>query len=140
MDTGTWIGPTIAIALVVIAASFLVQGGVALVIGMLAVRANRDVRKKLAELTADAKSATARLKGELDGYTDLATETRVKLKRGVTQVERRLQDVDALVEVLQEEAEETALDVAAMVRTVRRTGGILGSARRMMRRRRHRAD
>jgi hypothetical protein len=136
MDTAAWVGPTIAISLVVIAAAFLVMGGVAALIGLVTVRANRDVRRKLAELTADAKSATARLKGELDGYTDLATETRMKLKRGVANVEQRLQDVDALVEVLQEEAEETALDVAAMVRTVRRSGSVLGAARRALRRRR----
>ena len=138
MDTPAWIGPTIAISLVVIAASFLVMGAVALVIGLGLARINREARAKLATLTADARSATARLKGELDAYTDLATATRLKLKKGVETVEIRLQDLDALVEVLQEEAEETALDVAALVRTVRRTGGVLGAARRMMRRRRGR--
>jgi len=138
MDTPAWIGPTIAISLVVIAASFLVMGAVALALGHGLWRISREARAKLAALTADAKSATARLKGELDGYADLATETRLKLKRGVDTVEGRLQDLDALVEVLQEEAEETALDVAALVRTVRRSGGLLGAARQAMRRRRGR--
>jgi len=138
MDTPAWIGPTIAISLVVIAASFLVMGAVALALGLGLWRISREARAKLAALTADAKSATARLKGELDGYADLATETRLKLKRGVDTVEGRLQDLDALVEVLQEEAEETALDVAALVRTVRRSGGLLGAARQAMRRRRGR--
>jgi hypothetical protein len=138
MDTPAWIGPTIAISLVVIAASFLVMGAVALALGLGLWRISREARAKLAALTADAKSATARLKDELDGYADLATETRLKLKRGVDTVEGRLQDLDALVEVLQEEAEETALDVAALVRTVRRSGGLLGAARQAMRRRRGR--
>jgi len=138
MDTPAWIGPTIAISLVIIAASFLVMGAVALTIGLGIRKVNRDARAKLTALTADARAATARLRSELDGYADLATETRLKLTHGVAKVEQRLQDVDALVEVLQEEAEEAALDVAALVRTVRRTGGILGSARRMLRKRRRR--
>jgi hypothetical protein len=136
MDTASWVAPTIAVSLVIIAASFLVMGGVALVLGIGILRISREARAKLAALTADARTATARLRGELDGYADLATETRLKLRRGVDAVEGRLQDLDALVEVLQEEAEETALDVAAMVRTVRRSGRVLGAARKALKRRR----
>jgi hypothetical protein len=51
-------------------------------------------------------------------------------------VDGRLKDLDALAEVLQEEAEATALDVAAFVRTVRRSGKILGAARSLTARRR----
>ncbi len=140
MDSASWVGPTVAIALVVIAASFLVMGtaAVALAIGLR--RMSREARTKLTALTADARTATARLRGELDGYADLATETRLKLRRGVDAVENRLQDLDALVEVLQEEAEETALDVAAMVRTVRRSGRVLGIARKALRKRRAARD
>jgi hypothetical protein len=136
MDSAAWVGPTVALSLVVIAASFLVMGGVAVAIAIGLRRASREARTKLAALTADAKSATLRLKGELDGYADLATETRVKLRRGVDAVETRLRDLDALVEVLQEEAEETALDVAAMVRTIRRSGRVLGVARKALLKRR----
>jgi len=140
MDSATWVGPTIAVSLVIIAASFLVMGGVALTLAVGLRRMSREARAKLTALTADARSATARLRGELDGYADLATETRLKLRRGVDAVELRLRDLDALVEVLQEEAEETALDVAAMVRTVRRSGRVLGAARKALRRRRGTGD
>lgn len=140
MDSASWVAPTIAVSLVIIAASFLVMGGVALALGIGVWRMSRQARAKLATLTADARTATARLKGELDSYADLATETRLKLRRGVDAVEGRLQDLDALVEVLQEEAEETALDVAAMVRTVRRSGRVLGAARKALQRRRGSRD
>jgi len=140
MPTPAWVGPTIALALVVIAASVLVMGGVALFVGLGLRQQSREVREKLAAFSADARAATARLKGELEGFADLATETRVKLRRGVETVEGRLTDLDALVEVLQEEAEETALDVAAFVRTVRRSGHVLGAARRAMTRRRGTRD
>ena len=138
MPTAGWVGPTIAVSLVVIAASFVVMGGVALFVGFGLRRQSREVRAKLTAFSADVRAATTRIKGELDGYADLATETRLKLRRGVETVEGRLKDLDALVEVLQEEAEETALDVASFVRTIRRSGRVLGAARRAMTRRRTR--
>ena len=132
----TWIGPTVAIALVVIAASFLVMGAVALVIGLGLRKAKHDIGAQLAAFTGDAKAATSRLRTEVDGFADLSAETRGKLQRAVRGVEERLLDVDALVEVLQEEAEEAALDVAALVRTARRSASIFGVARAALRARR----
>lgn len=125
----TWVGPTVAIALVVIAAGFLVIGGVSLSVGLGLRRAKRDIGAQLAAFSSDAKAAASRLRIEVDGFADLSAETRGKLKRAVRGVEERLLDVDALVEVLQEEAEETALDVAALLRTARRSASIFGVAR-----------
>ena len=132
----TWVGPTAAIALVVIAASLLVMGGVALAIGLGLRRAKRDIGAQLAAFTADAKAATTRLRTEVEGFADLSGETRIKLRRAVAKVEDRLSDLDALVEVLQEEAEETALDVAALVRTARHPLSVFGVARAALRARR----
>ena len=131
-----WVGPTVAISLAVIAASFLVMGGVALVIGLGVRKQSRAAREQLAKFTADAKAVTARLKGELEGFADLSAEARGKLRAAIDTVDGRLKDLDALVEVLQQEAEETALDVAAFVRTVRRSGAVLGAARRAVKKRR----
>ncbi len=58
------------------------------------------------------------------------------MRAAIDGVQARVRDLDALVEVLQEEAEETALDVAAFVRTVRRSGAVLGAAKKALRRRR----
>lgn len=133
-----WIAPTIAISLVVIAASFLVMGGVALAIGLGLRRRTEAARAQLAAFTADARAITTRLKTELEGFADLSAEARVKLRGAIDAVDSRLKDLDALAEVLQDEAEATALDVAAFVRTVRRSGAILGAARKMTARRRTR--
>ncbi len=130
-----WVGPTVAISLAIIAASFLVMGGVALVLGLGVRKQSHAARAQLAKFTADAKAVTARLKGELDGFADLSAEARAKLRVAIDTVDGRLRDLDALVEVLQQEAEETALDVAAFVRTVRRSGAVLGAAKRAMKRR-----
>jgi len=134
--TQSWVGPTIAIALLVIAATFLVQGAVVLAIGLGLRNANRAARAQLMAFTTDARAITNRFRTELEGIADLSAEARAKARGAIDTVDGRLKDLDALVEVLQEEAEATALDVAAMVRTVRRTGGVLGAARKMMRRRR----
>ncbi|MFI5281014.1 MAG: hypothetical protein ACHQU1_10985 [Gemmatimonadales bacterium] len=136
--TPSWIGPTIAISLVVIAASFLVMGSVALLVGMGLRKQSRALRAQVAAFTLEARGVTLRLKGELEGFADLSADARQRLKGAIDTVDGRLKDLDALVEVVQEEAEETALDVASFIRTVRRTGGILGAARRKLQRRRAR--
>ncbi len=121
-----------AISLVIIAASFLVMGGVALAIGVGLRRQVRALKASVAGFAGDARAITARLRGELEGYAALSEEARGKLRGAIDTVDGRLRDLDALVEVLQEEAEATALDVAALVRTVRTSGGILKAARRSM--------
>jgi len=133
-----WVGPTVAISLVVIATAMLVMGGVALAIGLGIRKARRDVTAKLAVFSADAKKAATRLRIEMDGFADLSGETRKKLRSAVDRVEERLVDLDTLVEVLTEEAQETALDVAALVRTVRRPASIFSVARSALRGRRRR--
>ncbi len=134
----SWVGPTIAISLVVIAASFLVMGSVALLVGMGLRKQSRALRAQVNAFTGEARAVTLRLKGELEGFADLSADARHRLKGAIESVDTRLKDLDALVEVVQEEAEETALDVASFIRTVRRTGGILGAARRRLQRRRAR--
>lgn len=130
-----WIGPTIAISLVVIALSFLVMGVVVLAIGLGIRNKVRSVKAQLARYNDELKTLTGRLRSEIDGYAELSSEARGKLRGAIDTVDSRLKDMDALVEVLQAEAEETALDAAAFLRTVRRSGRILGVARSLARRR-----
>jgi hypothetical protein len=127
-----WVGPTIAIALVIIAACTLVIGGVVLAIGLGLRRQSRRLSAQLAAFTDEAKAVSSRLKQEVEGFADLSADARKRLRGAIDTVDGRLRDLDALVEVLQEEAEETALDVASFVRTVRSSGRILGVARRTM--------
>lgn len=131
-----WVAPTIAIALAVMAACLLVMGGVALAIGVGLRARTRALTAQLANLTADARAVADRLKIEIDGYADLAGDTRARLKGAVDAVQTRLEDLDSLADVLQDEIEETALSAASLLRTVRRSGAVLGAARRAVRRRR----
>jgi hypothetical protein len=132
-----WVAPTIAIALVVIAACLLTMGGVALAIGLGLRSRSRAVGAQLSAVTTDARALLVRLKHEIDGYVDLSSAARVKLKGAMAAVETRLEALDTLADVLQEEVEDTALSAATFMRTVRRSGSLFGVARRAFRRRRH---
>lgn len=131
-----WVGPTIAISLVVIALSFVLIGTVTLLIALALRRQNIAIRQRLVAAAAEVRALGDRLKGEVEGFVDLSADARRRLRTALDAVDGRLRDLDALVEVLQEEAEATALDVAALVRTVRRSGALLGMARSMRARRR----
>ena len=129
-DIPAWIAPTIAISSVVIAASLLTVGAVAIAVGLGLRKRTRDLSAQLSALTSDAKTVAARLRHEIDGFADISTEARLKLKGAMSAVEVRLQDLDALAEVVQEEVQEAALSAASLLRTVRRSGKVLGAARR----------
>jgi uncharacterized protein YoxC len=133
--TPAWVGPTVAISLVIIALSFMAIGG-GVVFGVFTIMKQVEkLKAHLAKVSLETRAVADKLKHEVDGFVDLSAEARGKVRGAIDSVETRLRDIDALVEVLHEEAEETALDVAAFVRTARHAGGVLGTARKMMRRR-----
>ena len=136
--TPAWVPPIVAISLLVIATSQLAIGLVVILIGLGLKKQSSQVKAQLATFTLEAHKVVNRLKGELEGFADLSADARKRLRGAIDTVDGRLKDLDALAEVIQEEAEATALDVASMVRTVRRSGGLLGAARRAMMRRRAR--
>jgi hypothetical protein len=131
-----WIAPTIAISLLVIAACLLTVARVAVAIGLGLRRRSREFSSRLSTLTTDAQTLLDQLMFEVEGYVELSSEARAKLKGAMTAVETRLEDLDALADVLQEEVQESALSAASMMRTVRRSGSLLGLARRAFKRRR----
>jgi hypothetical protein len=50
----------------------------------------------------------------------------------VDRIEDRLVDLDTLVDVVQEEVEETVLDVSAALRTTRRGSALAGTVKRLL--------
>lgn len=135
----TWVGPTMAISLAVIALAFAVIG---IAVGLMARSATREIRE-LREEVAPALSAVRRMteagaelsgdiKEEIQEYLATSRAVREDLERGVFQVKSRLADLDALYEVVHEEVEETALDVAARVRSVRNGAGMVSRIRRWL--------
>jgi len=146
----SWVGPTMAISLVVIALAFAVIAAVVAMAGRKAADAAEGLRGEVAEIRREVRPAVEGVRAMADSGRGIAervenevgevirTSQRVRhdVERGVRKARRRLQDFDAVVEVVQEEVEETALDVAATLRTVRRGKGMIGRIRRLIRGRR----
>ncbi len=148
--TAGWVGPTVAISLVIIALSFIVAGVFFAMTARAVARAARTgadaaerleakTGKMLESVTAvaeDGREISAAVRSEAQSLMKTSRRLRKRVKRGATRVEQRLEELDALYEVLYEEVEDTALGVAATLRTARRTKGMLSPLSRLWRRRR----
>lgn len=145
-----WIGPTVAISLLVIAACVAAMTYVMFRVAREAEAGAEASRRVLAELrerieplvdslTTLSETGSETLDIARHEITEFATTTRMvrsEVEHAVRTARRRLADFDALVEVMQEEVEETALDLAVAMQTVRASTGMLSRVRRLVGRRR----
>ncbi len=134
-----WVGPTIAISLVVIALSVVTIGAVTL-------RTALSARRRLAELAAlvdshrrdfqrivdSARRLAESATDEARHYLRTGRTIRKDVEDGMRRLKGRLSELEALYDVVHEEVEETALDVAARVRAVRQGTSVVGRLRRWM--------
>ena len=144
--TPEWVGPAAAISLVVIAVSMV---GAAAVLAYAALRILAETRKLSTmiqgyqEDVAQALGGARRLldqgqdvmvllRQEIGAFTQTSRRIRRKLVRGVDSIEDKLADLETLYELVHEEVEDTALDVAAALRTSREGNGMLGRVRRLI--------
>lgn len=86
-------------------------------------------------LIDDASAVVATVKSEVDGLADTSKGIRKRAERTAISIEDRLRDIEALVDVVQEEVEDTVLDVAAALRTTRRGGKLFKRMKRALLRR-----
>ncbi len=94
---------------------------------------DRDARPALQAartLAEDANRMVTAVKTEVDGFAGTARDLRKRVSRAARSADDRLRDLEALLDVVQYEVEETALDVAAALRTTRRGASILGAMKR----------
>lgn len=141
-----WVGPTIAISLVVIALAFGAMAAAIVVVGRRAAEESRALSKELGELRRDIGPTIQAINGLAGTGAELGLkvkdealavlDTSRRLRRGVLRGARRLQgrleDLDALYEVVHGEVQDTALDVAATLRTVRTGASALGRIKRLL--------
>jgi hypothetical protein len=134
-----WVGPTVAISLVVIALAFAAIGVAVALLARTAIREVRELREEVApaisavrRITDAGADLSGDIKQEVQEYLATSRAVRRDLERGVYEVKSRLADLDALYEVVHEEVEDTALDVAARVRAVRNGAGMVSRIRRWL--------
>jgi uncharacterized protein YoxC len=144
--TPDWVGPTVAISLAVLALS-VVGMAIALAIAGLRVAAQAkkigmvvdglqgDVARTLKAvqgLTEQAQEVMVVVRHEAGAFAQTARRLRRKTVRAVDRIEAKLEDLETLYDVIHDEVEGTALDLAAALRTLRRGNGMLGKVRRML--------
>lgn len=141
-----WVGPTVAISLLIIALCVL-----GVVIGLLI--AGRQMASKSEHLANELNGLRDELRPALralnrmgEGGAEVAMLAKEEMREIVSATRRvrkdvektskrlrhRVEDFDALLEVVQEEVEETALDVTAALRTARTGSGMIGQLRRLI--------
>jgi uncharacterized protein YoxC len=140
----SWIGPTIAISLVVIALSFMGMALALVAVGKNTVDLLQGLQKEvgelreelapairsMTELADEGKGLASKVQQEIHDVVRTSQRVRHDVERGMAKAKRRLSDLDALAEVVQEEIEDTALDVTAKLMAVRHGLGIVGRLRR----------
>jgi uncharacterized protein YoxC len=141
-----WVGPTVAISLAVLALSFLVM---AIAVGIAALRVAREVKKvgtmadglqddvartlkSVRRLTEQAQDVMVLVRHEAGAFAQTGRRLRRKTVRAVDRIETKLEDLETLYDVVHDEIESTALDLATALRSVRRGNGMLGRVRRIL--------
>src|SRR3989475_8440933 len=108
----TWVAVVTGISLAILALSAIAIA-VSSVIAALGVRAFLRVFRELAgPALGDVRQLVTTIRTEADGLVGTSQDLRGRIVRAADAAEARLADLDALFEVVQEEVETTALDVA----------------------------
>jgi uncharacterized protein YoxC len=94
---------------------------------------DRDARPALESargIIDDAGKVMTTIREEVDGFADVSRDVRDRVGDLAESVEARLEDLETVVDVLHEEIEETALDVAAALRATRRGASVVRAVKR----------
>ncbi|HEX9582849.1 MAG TPA: hypothetical protein VF970_17240 [Gemmatimonadales bacterium] len=78
----------------------------------------------------DASRVVATVRGEVDGLVAASRRIRTQATEAADRVADRLRDLEVVLDILHEEVEDTALDVAAALRATRRGAGVFRSLKR----------
>lgn len=141
-----WVGPTVAISLLLIALCIVGLTLVAAKVIYEAQEASRGLANELSGLRRELAPMLNALnrfgdagadvveaaRTEVHELVNLSQGLRADIRRGSRRARRRLADFDALLEVMQDEVEEAALDTATALRTLRQGRGVLGQVRRFL--------
>lgn len=141
-----WVGPTMAVALAIIALS-CVAVAIALVVVLSKLvgplhQLSRVIQglqddltwsiKGIRQLTDQSQDLLALVRQEAGAFAHAGRRIRRQVVKGADRIQTRLADLETLYDVVHDEVEDTALDVAAVLRAVRQGNGVLGRIRRLL--------
>jgi methyl-accepting chemotaxis protein len=141
-----WVGPTVAVSLAVIALSFIaIAVATVMVLGRLVkplealskvVQGLEDdltvALKGVRRLTDQGQDLLALVRQEAGAFAHTGRRLRRQVIKGAERIRTRMADLETLYDVVHDEVEDTALDVAAVLRSARRGTGVLGRIRRLL--------
>lgn len=100
---------------------------------------DRDARPTLESVrrtAEDAGEVVHTIRDEVRSLGSTSKDLRTRVERTAAAIEERFIEFDTLLDLLQDELEETVLDVSALLRTTRRGTGLMRGIRRVLGRRR----
>jgi methyl-accepting chemotaxis protein len=141
-----WVGPTIALSLAVIALSFIAIAIATVVVLARLVKPLKELAKLVRgleddltvairgvrQLTDQSQDLLSMVRQEAGAFVQTGRRLRRQVVKGAERIRTRMADLESLYDVVHEEVEDTALDVAAVLRSVRRGNGVLGRIRRLL--------
>lgn len=141
----TWVGVVTAISLGVMAVAVIALAVALALAARQAMRFFKLFEQLAGPAVNDVRQLIGTIRTETESLVGTARDIRLRIVQAADAAEARLADVDALIDVVQEEVEDTALELAAGLRKARRglslwewgsrlVGG-RGSKRRIRRRR-----
>ena len=96
---------------------------------------DRDARPALESVRRTAEEASrlgVAIRAEVEGFTGTSKRLRDRVERTSSALEERFIELETLLDILQDEVEETVLDLAAVMRTTRRGTGLFQAAKRVI--------
>jgi methyl-accepting chemotaxis protein len=141
-----WVGPVVAVSLAVTAVTLVaLVGGILFTLAQLRRPLERlnellggvqgDVAETLANVrrvSEQTQDVLAVVRQEAGSFAQAGRRIRRQVLRGADRIQERLEDLESLYEVVHAEVEDTALDVAAALRTARHGNGMIGRLRRLL--------
>src|SRR3989449_5918090 len=109
----TWVGVLGALSLAVLAAAGVVLAATNLVAARGLEQSARLLEQLAGPAVGDVRQLVATIRTEAEGLAGTSRELRARIVKAADAAEARLQDLDALLDVVQEEVESAVLDVAA---------------------------
>jgi uncharacterized protein YoxC len=126
------VGVVVALSLLVVALSAIAVA-TAVVVMALGVRAlYRVIEQRASPAVHDVQQLVATIKGEAEALVGTSRDIRLRIVQAADAAQQRLADLDAVIEVVQGEVEETVINAAAAVRDVRRGVRVWRWARRLL--------